>query len=329
MQQKVSANESAAKSGLWWAVMCIITTVVVFGDVMFVKLMWNHFPDGMLRICALGGAFATAASIIVLLIGKTIWFRPGGQLLWSYGFTALEVIVSILNVLYASGVQDGIMAYWELLSPATPFVALSGWILILLLDRATKRKHEDMEMEDDIAESERDFKRMQHEAAMEVRKRTLEYNKQYVLDALESPHHQRAIQAGAEKLAASAIASLTGRYIPPPPVVEGSLASPPPAAIQTRPIARPAVSAPSSPPATEPPVLDKIKNFFGMGTGKPDMQPASLAHEPVQVPVIEPPAPTQAPARAKKQLPPMRTTSDTQTRKQARLERLRGTRPLA
>lgn len=215
MSNRLTANQQAVSSGLKWAVMGIVSLVVIFGDVMFIKLMWNHFPDGLLRIGALGGAVATALSIIVLLLGKSHWFRPGGQLLAAYIFTAVEVTVSILNVLYASGVADGIMGYWQMLSPATPFVALVGWTVILQLDKATQERHEDMEMEDDINKSEREFKRMQHDAGMRIRRKALEYNEQYMLEALESPYHQQAIQTGAEKLTIGAIHSLTGRYIPP------------------------------------------------------------------------------------------------------------------
>jgi hypothetical protein len=107
------------------------------------------------------------------------------------------------------------MKYWEMMSPATPFVALVGWTVILQLDRATQERHEDMEMEDDINKSERAFKRQQHEAGMRIRLKALEYNEQYMMEALESPYHQQAIQTGAEKLTISAIHQLTGRYIPP------------------------------------------------------------------------------------------------------------------
>jgi hypothetical protein len=215
MSKRISSNEAALSSGLKWAVMGIVSLVVIFGDVMFIKLMWSHFPEGLLRIGALGGAVATALSIVVLLLGKAHWFRPGGQLIAAYIFTAVEVIVSILNVLYASGVADGIMAYWEMLSPATPFVALVGWVIILQLDRSTQERHEDMEMEDDINKSERAFRRQQHEAGMRIRLKALEYNEQYMMEALESPYHQQAIQSGAEKLTVNAIHQLTGRYIPP------------------------------------------------------------------------------------------------------------------
>jgi hypothetical protein len=227
MSKRISSNEAALSSALKWAVMGIVSLVVIFGDVMFIKLMWNHFPDGLLRIGALGGAVATALSIIVLLLGKAHWFRPGGQLIAAYLFTAVEVCVSILNVLYASGVADGMMRYWEMMSPATPFVALVGWTIILQLDRSTQERHEDMEMEDDINKSERAFRRQQHEAGMRIRLKALEYNEQYMMEALESPYHQQAIQSGAEKLTVNAIHQLTGRYIPPAgTTVQSSIAEP-------------------------------------------------------------------------------------------------------
>lgn len=199
-----------------WAVYVIVALVVIFGDVMFIKLMWTHFPDGLLRIGALGGAVATACSILVLLVGKAHWFRPGPQLIFAYAFTGVEVAVSLLNVLLASGVTSGLMVAWDMAAPASPFVALVGWVIVLQLDQATVQKHEDMEMEDDIKRAERDYKRLQHEAGMRIKRKALEYNEQYMLEALENPAHQQSLQQGAEKLAIQAIHQLTGRYIPPP-----------------------------------------------------------------------------------------------------------------
>jgi hypothetical protein len=91
-----------------------------------------------------------------------------------------------------------------------------------------------MEMEDDINKSERAFRRQQHEAGMRIRLKALEYNEQYMMEALESPYHQQAIQSGAEKLTVNAIHQLTGRYIPPAgTTVQSSIAEPKKAPEQT------------------------------------------------------------------------------------------------
>lgn len=205
--------QKANVSALQWIAMLIVILVVMFSDVMFIKLMWNHFPDGFMRVLAVGGAVATGLSIITLLIGKLIWFRPGAQMNWAYAFMALEIIVSILNVLAACGVAG--MDYWMMVSPATPFVCLIGWTFVLVKDDSTKRRHEDMDMEDEMIKAERDFFKMQHDSRMEINYKALEYNKQYMIEALENPLHQRSLQLGAERLTANAIQQLTGRYVPP------------------------------------------------------------------------------------------------------------------
>lgn len=318
---KLSANEAAIVSGLNWAVMGIVTAVVVYGDVMFIQLMWNHFPDGLLRVGALGGAITTALSIIVLLIGKSHWFRPGGQLLAAYFFTAVEVGVSVLNVLYASGVQDGVMAYWKDLSPATPFVALVGWVVILQLDRATQEKHEAMEMEDEIAASERAFRLQNHRASMRVRVQALQYNESYMLDALESPQHQESIRIGAEKLTRSAIQQLTGQHVPTSPRIIDSL--PPQVQVSPRPIIQRAALANTQAPAPTPVqstsqsvkpsmmgrFLEWVDTLLSPASPPSQAQPASKSKQPVQ-------------QLSPKKLPTLRPS--THDKKLARLHRLRG-----
>lgn len=199
-------------SALQWVAMLIVVLVVLFSDVMFIKLMWNHFPDGFMKVLAVGGAIATGLSIVTLLIGKLIWFRPGAQMNWAYAFMAVEIGVSILNVLAACGVPG--MDTWMMMSPATPFVSLIGWTFIMVKDSSTKQRHEDMDMEDEILRSERAFIKMQHDARMEINYKALEYNKQYMIEALENPQHQRSIQLGADRSTANAIQQLTGRYVP-------------------------------------------------------------------------------------------------------------------
>jgi hypothetical protein len=136
---KISASEKGMVAWIKRGVMVIIVFVVLFSDAMFIKLMWNHFPDGWLRILALTGAVATGLSIILLVLAKQYWFRPGEQMIAAWCFTGIEVLASILNVLTASGVD---IPYWLMISPATPFVSLCGWIVIIMLDQTTNHRHE-------------------------------------------------------------------------------------------------------------------------------------------------------------------------------------------
>jgi hypothetical protein len=214
--QRIFKQKSTGEDGLvgwiWGGTFLVIALVVSFGDAMFIKLMWGYFPDGFLRYLAVGGACTTALSIILLVLGKERWFRPGKQLEFAYGFTGAEVLVSIFNVLCASGVS--MVFWWMPLSPATPFVSLVGWIVIRMLDQSTKNRHADMKMEDEILKSEREFRKSQHEAEMLIRQKALEYNTQYMINALEEQGHQKTIAEAANKLTGRTIQEVLGITVP-------------------------------------------------------------------------------------------------------------------
>lgn len=209
---KLSAMEKGAVGFIQWGTFLVIALVTAFGDAMFIKIMWGYFPDGFLRYLAVGGACTTALSIILLVLGKERWFRPGPQLLSAWGFTVVEVVISIFNVMCASG--NTAMYWWLAFSPATPFASLVGWIIVRMLDPNVKQRHMQMEMEDEIMESNLAFEKAQHDAQMEIRYKALEQNKQYMIEALENPAHQKVIAVGADKLTARTIQQVLGISVP-------------------------------------------------------------------------------------------------------------------
>lgn len=214
VERRLSAGEKATVKWVQRSAFAIIAAVVVFGDVMFIKIMMPEFPGGLLRVGAILGAVTTAASVLALTIGKKHWFRPGDQLYVAYAFTGAEVLISVFNVLLASG--SSYFFWWQPLAPASPFAALIGWTVIIMVDPSTKQTHDDMEMEDEIQASERAYKKAQHEANMQVRMEALEYHKQYLLDSIRNPVNQEHIKRASEDVATEAIQGVTGRYIPPP-----------------------------------------------------------------------------------------------------------------
>lgn len=243
MAKRISANAKAMMSSTKFIAYTIIAVVVLYCDVMFVSLMWDALPGGFLRIFAVLGAFATGLSVIALIIGKALWFRPGGQLIWSWCFSALEIAISIMNVVVSvivarGGHLDGVLGMWLEFAPATPVVALVGWILILYLDPERKQRHENMEMEDEQTEATREYKRRVHEAHMDVKLTALDQTVEYLKQHLASQQNQAALSAGAAAMAKGIIAEVVQRpYMPdysPPAALptgrvvdEGPVYSPP------------------------------------------------------------------------------------------------------
>lgn len=217
--KRVTANARAVGSSAQFIAYLIIALVVLYSDVMFVSLMWSAFPGGFLTVAAIGGAFATGISVIALVIGKSHWFRPGGQLVWAWCFTALEIAVSILNVvvsvLKANGGSLGYLNAYLLVAPATPIVALVGWIVILYLDKDRQQLHEEMEMADDLAGAEREHKRQVHEARMELKRTALEQQKEYLKMHLSSADVQRVLSEGSYEITRGIVSEIIQRPIMP------------------------------------------------------------------------------------------------------------------
>jgi len=244
-RNKQSANEKAIGGAVQKTGLGIVALVVLYSDIMFVALLWDAFPGGFMRILAVGGAFATGISIIALLIGKSHWFRPGNQLVFSWWFTGGEVVVSILNVITAVMVAEGshdlgILSYWLLIAPATPFVAVIGWIILLYQDSSRKQRHEEMEMEDQQRSSERQYQMMVFEANMDIKHGYLEQTRQRLHAALNSPAAQQVVDQHAQNLTAQVLNEITGLPVIPQSQAQQS-ALPPAAAPST-----PALPAPAA-----------------------------------------------------------------------------------
>lgn len=195
----------------------IIVFVVLFSDVMFVSLLWNAFPGGFMTIAAVGGAFATGMSVIALAVGKSHWFRPGPQLVFSWLFTGVEVLVSVMNVVVSVAVAHhnalGYLSYYVLIAPATPLVALVGWIVILNLDTASTQRHAQMEMEDEKHQAELDYQKAEHEAHMQLKHGFLEQFESFLQEETNSSENLAILRQAAARLGKSVISGLIGSPI--------------------------------------------------------------------------------------------------------------------
>jgi hypothetical protein len=208
-----SAMQRGTKGVLKACIYLIIAAVSFYGDAVFVWMNIGHYTGTyavIFQIFLILGAFCTSASIMALLAGKASWFTPGPQLIIAYVFTGVEVTVNVLNIIVALSPNLGIVEYWRIFSPATPFVALIGWVIILNLDKEQRERHKQLEMEEEVNDSKREYELMVHEANMDLKLGYLEQTKQRLHAALNSPHAQSVIEQHAMNLTAQVLNEITG-----------------------------------------------------------------------------------------------------------------------
>jgi hypothetical protein len=208
-----SAMQRGTKGVLKACIYLIIAAVSFYGDAVFVWMNIGHYTGTyavIFQIFLILGAFCTSASIMALLAGKASWFTPGPQLIIAYVFTGVEVTVNVLNIIVALSPNLGIIEYWRIFSPATPFVALVGWVIILNLDKEQRERHAQLEMEEQKNDSQREYDLMVHEANMDLKYGYLDQTKQRLQAALNSPHAQSVIEQHAMNLTAQVLNEITG-----------------------------------------------------------------------------------------------------------------------
>lgn len=238
----------------------IIIAVVIYADVMFIKVMWASLPDGFLKVLSIGGAVTTGASVIVLVVGKSYWFRPGYQMLAAWLFTGVEVIVSALNTIVAYQMPNVVspLTYWLYVLPATPFIALCGWVLIIHLDRSTTVRHKALEMNDKLAIAQMQYQHAVGMARVNVMNAELTQVISGLQQAMSSPQAQARIAHHANTLLDNILTEVTGHSSLSAlnaPVIDSTLA---PASLSQTATLPPAPEPTSPPiqPAAAPPVED-------------------------------------------------------------------------
>lgn len=119
---------------------------VIYGDIMFLQVVSKTFPgSGVLQALAYAGAIVTAVSALILPIALHWWFSPGSQFIWGLIFWGLDIFAlganSILAFEIATGGKDSFIEVWQVMSPATPLLAVVGWGIAFLLDPSHKLRH--------------------------------------------------------------------------------------------------------------------------------------------------------------------------------------------
>lgn len=228
----LSKNQKAMAGLVQIVAYVVIAAVVLYCDIQFIQVMWKAFPDGIVKIFSLIGAVATGASVLALIGAEAFWFSRGPQMLFGWIFTAIEVVISGCNVILSfemsAGHVDQFMQIWLGICPATPIVAALCWIVIFNLDQSQKARHDHREMQDDIAEADREHTRSVHESKMALKTRYLESTVTYLDQIAGDPRIQAGLEAGAWKFATEQLRELTGIMMPsqapqlPPTTVEGS-----------------------------------------------------------------------------------------------------------
>lgn len=192
---ETNRNTQALKALAITLACLIYAGAVIYGDVMFISMMDNLFPDSpILYALSISGAVMTAASAIALPIALHWWFSPGLQFVWGIIFWLVDIIALALNSILAFAIAntaavDTILATWSLISPATPLLAVIGWGVAFLLDPSHRRAHAEKELEQDL-EDEYARQRMAAAKSDEVRNVILQ-------GALEHAHQYARNVAGA------------------------------------------------------------------------------------------------------------------------------------
>lgn len=220
--KELSANARAALAGVQGLAFLIVVLAVAFCDVAFIWMFHNVFPDGIFRIASYIGVFATTLSVVGLFLGKTLWFRPGAQIITAWLFAAIEGAVIIVNtvaafsVARAGGNIDTNLQMWiTYVSPATPVIAAAGWFLISWFSPERAMAHKRMEMEDKIAEEEIAFELETGRARIALQREYLKAGRAYMHEEMGAEHIQRQIKQTAANSMADVLGRMTGQYIVP------------------------------------------------------------------------------------------------------------------
>ena len=213
MQMKEDgANLRAAKGLTKIIAVVIILVVAAFGDVMYIQAMSGKFPSGgpLLIMCYIG-AFTSFLAVMYLLLGKSLAFRPGGQMIGAWVVFVAELLLIALNILLVfSGHDDGLMAAWAYVSPATPVLHMLGVALLYFLDPDLALKHHAMEMQERMQKSEREVQELTHRAKIDLRKKQVEHVSKSLEEAVNSPASLAYIQQFGYKINMELLTELTG-----------------------------------------------------------------------------------------------------------------------
>ncbi len=101
------ANTQAVRALMIGLAALVVLSVSGYGTVIYIQLMSKVFPSGPLLIACYMGAAANVVLMLILLVGKFVWFRPGAHEVASWIVTGVELLVAILNMILAYQLASG------------------------------------------------------------------------------------------------------------------------------------------------------------------------------------------------------------------------------
>ena len=211
-----SAQLKAAKGFAKILAIVIVLSVSAFGDVMYIKEMEQIFINdpSLLLFCYLG-AIVGFLAVGYLLLGKTVTFAPGAQMLAAWIVFGAELLIISLNIMLVfSKTHTGFMGAWAFLSPATPVFHLLGVSMLLFLDPEMKEKHKDKELQSRLRDLDRKHQFAIAEARMAVKEKHLEYTVRELESAVNSEESQQRISQHASSMNDGLLTEMSGRTMP-------------------------------------------------------------------------------------------------------------------
>ena len=186
-----SANVGAMRGLMIGLAALVVLSVSGYGTVIYIQLMGKVFPSGPLQLACYMGAAANLILMVVLLVGKFVWFRPGAHEVASWIVTAVELLVVILNMILSYQLASGqplqsVIAAWYYLAPVSPVFSMVGAIVLIMTSSELRKKHHELEIEERKDRAETESGMAMHQAEMEVKTQYLGFVKNNLVEELRA-----------------------------------------------------------------------------------------------------------------------------------------------
>lgn len=211
-----TANKNAAKSFAKILAVLIVLSVAAFGDIMYIMQMSKVFSKdpSLLLFCYLG-AFTSFMAVGYLLLGKSVVFSPGAQMLAAWIVFGVELLIIALNIILVFNKNpSGFLAAWAFISPATPVMHMIGVAMIYFLDPEHVEKQRDKELKSRLRQLDREHEYAMAEARMKVKQKHLEYTVRELNGAVNSDASQQRISQHAHSMNDDLLTEMSGRTMP-------------------------------------------------------------------------------------------------------------------
>lgn len=216
LNEEFEIEETAGERGMKWMgrviAVAIILIVSAFGDVMYLDLMQSHFPGGLLLVLCYIGAFTSLLAVIYMLVGKSVLFTPGPQMVTAWFVFCFELLLIGLNICLAVSGDSvgGFLAVWNQIAPATPVANMAGVAILFFLDESQRMKHEDVELAWDMKRATRRHFKATAKARLKLQNKQLSYLITELDRAVSSPESLAAISQTAYEMNLSLLGTLSG-----------------------------------------------------------------------------------------------------------------------